>query len=128
MPLTLCAILWHESQFGEHKINLVDPSCGYFHKLLPVYCKDIGIKPTMYNMSRVCEKLQDYTFSVTIALNDLLRLKNRFKLKGFEGNQLWRKIVRAYNGSGYKTKVYLDFIRLNIFYLKQIKSNLEFQN
>jgi len=125
LPLTLCAILWNESQFGKHKINFADPSCGYFHKSLPVYCDELGIKATMYNMSRVCEKLQNYEFSVNVALDDLKRLKNRYELKGYKGNTLWKKIVQGYNGSGYRTKVYLDFIRLNIFYLKQIKSSLK---
>jgi len=125
LGLTLAAILWQESQFGEYLHNFADPSCGYYHKLLPELCRQLGLRPTMWNMSRACDKLMNYDFSTQIAINDLLSRKQRFELKGYSGNYLWLLMVRSYNGSGFKAKVYGDMIRLNIFYLKQIQKSLE---
>jgi len=123
LGMTLAAILWQESQFGHQLHNFADPSCGYYHKLLPEFCKQSGLRATMWNMSRACDKLMDYNFSTQVAINDLL-LRKKYQILGYRKNKLWRAIVKSYNGSGFNANVYVDMIRLNIFYLKQIKNSL----
>jgi len=126
LQFTLAAILWQESDIGHYLHNFEDPSCGNFHKLLPELCKDNGLKPNMWNMSRACDKLMNYDFAVRVAINDLLKRKNKYELLGYPKYKVWRKMVSGYNGSGFNSKVYLDQIRLNIFYLHQIQAALEY--
>lgn len=125
LGFTLSAILWQESQFGQFLHNFADPSCGYYHKLLPELCKQSGLKANTWNMSRACDKLMNYDFSTQVAINDLLNLKQKYQLRGYKKGKLWKLMVQNYNGSGFNSKVYLDMIRLNIFYLKQIKKSLD---
>ena len=125
---SLTAILWQESDIGHKLHNFADPSCGYYHKLLPELCRETHLKPNMWNMSRACDKLMSYNFSTEVAVADLLRRRQIFKMEGYPKYEIWRKMIRSYNGSNFNSLVYLDFIRLDIYLLKQINlSNREYK-
>jgi len=98
LQYTMTAIVWQESKFGKYLINLQDPSCGYFHKLLPIYAKELGLKPNNWNMSRVCQSLLNYDTSFMVALQTLQRKREWCKLKGYHGSMNWKCMIIAYNG------------------------------
>jgi len=122
LGLTLAAILWQESDINRIKINFNDPSCGAFHKWLPGFARQLGISRTVHNYNNLCSKLVNFNYSLYIALNDLNNLKEQVKIKN--KNLKWRTIVGKYNGSKAYSS-YVDFIRLNIFYLRQIENFLK---
>ena len=119
LQYTLTAIVWQESDFGKYLINLQDPSCGYFHKLLPEYAKELGLKPNNWNMSRVCQELLNYDTSFMVALQTLTKKKNYCKIHyGYRGGQLWRCMVVGYNGFSRKGRIYYKNIVNKIKALK----------
>jgi len=98
LQYTMLAIAFKESQFGKYKMNLADPSCGVFHKLLPVYAAETGLKPSKWNESRLCEQLiRSYALSYTVALNDIVNNITYFKTRGYSNNVAWRYAIQAYN-------------------------------
>jgi hypothetical protein len=122
LGLTLAAILWQESNINKIKINFNDPSCGAFHKWLPGFARQLGISRNTHNYNNLCSKLMDFNYALYIALNDLNNLNEQVKIKN--KNLKWRTIVGRYNGSK-AYSAYVDFIRLNIFYLRQIEKFLK---
>lgn len=119
LQYTMTAIVWQESDFGKYLINLQDPSCGYFHKLLPEYAKELGLRPNNWNMSRVCQSLLNYDTSFMVALQTLTKKKNYCKITyGYTGGRLWKCMVTRYNGGGRKARVYYKNIVNKIKALK----------
>ena len=98
LKYTLLAIAFKESQWGRFKLNLSDPSAGLFHKLLPIYCIELGLKPNKWNMSRVAERLiSNNSESFMIALCDFKRNYTYFRTRGYSKSLSWRYAIQAYN-------------------------------
>jgi hypothetical protein len=116
LSYTMVAILWQESFFGKYKINLQDPSCGYFHKLLPEYAKELNLKPNNWNQSRICQSLLNFNTSFDVALSTLQTKYNYCKIT-YNSNYeplLWKCMVTRYNGSGKQAKKYYKEITKKI--------------
>jgi len=125
LQYTMTAISWQESKFGKWKINLRDPSCGYFHKLLPEYAKELGLKPNNWNMSRACEKLQDFDISFEVAIETFKRKEKwcRRHLHTENKGIIWKCAVKRYNGSGIRADNYYNKIVKKIKALRIYMSN-----
>jgi len=121
LQLTMTAIAWHESHFGELAVNFYDPSCGVFHIYLPDINKRMHRKDNFWNRNKICTKLvQDYDFSFSQALGRLKFWENYWKSKGYSGPEVWRRMVMSYNGgTNYKNgKEYYKHIVSKIRALK----------
>ena len=128
LQYTATAIAWQESQFGKWKINLQDPSCGVFHQLLPDLANRYHIKATNWDMSRLCENLQQFDYSFKVFL-DTFREKqitcyntgHKYKASN------WKCAVKAYNTYG-NTAYYKNIVNkikaLHIWF-KEKEINLE---
>ena len=124
LKYTLLAIAFKESQWGKYKLNLADPSAGLFHKLLPYYCIELGLKPNKWNMSRVAERLiNNNAESFMAALNDFQKAYNYFRIRGYNKRLAWRYAIQAYNAgvSNYRAgkKYYREIVKI-IKALKQL--------
>ena len=102
---TAVGIIWQESKFGKWKINLADPSCGYFHKLLPEYARELGLKPTRWNNSRVCELLLDFDTSLDVFISTMRTKEQICRVRG--SSNVWRCSIKGYNGSGKRAEEYM---------------------
>ena len=114
---TMTAIAFKESQFGRYLINLDDPSCGVFHKLLPMYAIELGLKPNKWNESRLCEKLiESYELAYKVALNDFLKNYNYWKIKGYNNSIAWKRAIMSYNAgiNGWKNgyRYYKEIVKI----------------
>ena len=103
------AIAWQESQFGKYKINLADPSCGYFHKLLPELVEELDYRANSWNMSRACEKLQNYDFSFQVFISTWNQKNFYCKARYNYKPSIWKCTVMAYNSIGNK-EYYINII------------------
>ena len=123
---TSTAIAWQESQFGKYKINLEDPSCGYFHRLLPELTEQLGKKPNNWNMSRTCEKLMDYKFSFQVFISTWNEKNLYCKMRHTYKPSIWKCTVMAYNSIGNK-EYYLNIVNkikaLKIWLKRQSSAN-----
>lgn len=95
---TMVAIAMRESELGKYKLNMADPSAGLFHKLLPVYAEELGMKPTMWNMSRLAERLYDNRAeAMEVALCDFQKAYKHWRLVGCSPAVAWKRAVMSYN-------------------------------
>jgi len=125
LELTMTAIAWQESQFGEYELDLGDPSCGIFHVMPALLAVKVGLNNNNWNRSRLCEKLiQDKDFSFSAALLELKYWQNYWKSQHV--TRVWSHMVASYNG-GYnidiKTNMYLKHIIHKIRLLKAYLRN-----
>ena len=120
LQYTATAIAWQESKFGKWKINLADPSCGIFHKLLPEYAQEVGLKPTNWNISRLCEDLQNDNNSFKIFVSTFETKERSCRIHKYKN--IWRCAVSRYNGSGASAREYLVNILNKIHALKIYKN------
>ena len=117
LQLTMTAIAWHESHFGEVPINISDPSCGVFHNLLSSVANRHNIRLNNYNKNILCMKLiNNYEFAFSESLNELLFWKSVHRKRSAK----WSKMVMSYNaGYHYKNgKAYLREIQAKVKALK----------
>ena len=117
LKYTMLSIAFIESQFGKYKINLNDPSCGIFHKLLPIYAIQLSLKPSKWNESRLCEQLiKSPALALKIAIEDFKHNYIHFRTKGYSKNVSWRLSVMSYNAgiSNYKagSKYYREIVKI----------------
>ena len=98
LKYTLLAIAFKESQWGKYKLNLADPSAGLFHKLLPYYAIELGLKPNKWNESRLAERLiNNNSESFMVALCDFKKAYKYFRTRGYSKSLSWRYAIQAYN-------------------------------
>ena len=98
LKYTLLAIAFKESQWGKYKLNLADPSAGLFHKLLPYYCIELGLKPNKWNESRLAERLiNSNATSFMVAVCDFKRNYTYFRTRGHNKALSWKYAIQAYN-------------------------------
>jgi len=120
------AIAWQESQFGKYKMNLADPSCGYFHKLLPELVEELGYRANSWNMSRACARLQNYDFSFQVFISTWNRKNLYCKTRHTYGPSIWKCTIMAYNSIGNK-EYYINIVNkikaLKIWLENQTKTN-----
>ena len=94
--LSMTSIAWHESHFGKHKMNLMDPSFGVFHNLIGSVIRRNGIRDTGWNRSRLAERLvDDYDFSFSQSLAELKYWQNYWKSKRV--SRVWSHMISSYN-------------------------------
>jgi len=119
---TATAIVWQESMFGKYKINLADPSCGYFHQLLPEYVSKLGVRANSWNMSRACEQLLFFDTSFSVFIDKFREKEQQCAIKGYRGAGKWRCAVIRYNGAG-KIEYYKNIVNkikaLHIYFKRQ---------
>jgi len=119
---TATAIVWQESLFGKYKINLADPSCGYFHQLLPEYVDKLGVRANSWNMSRACEQLLFFETSFKVFIDKFHEKEQQCAIKGYKGANKWRCAVIRYNGAG-RTDYYRNIVNkikaLRIFFKRK---------
>jgi len=120
LQLTMTAIAWQESQFGQFELDLHDPSCGIFHVMPALLAVKVGLDNNNWNRSRLCEKLiEDKDFSFSAALLELKYWQNYWRSQHVK--RVWSHMVASYNG-GYnisiKTNTYLKHIIHKIRLLK----------
>ena len=109
---TMVAIAMEESNLGEWKINLSDPSAGTWHTTIDKAVDKLGWKHTPFNYNRAAQKLiDDEYFAAAIALETLLWWD-----KVREGD--WRKTVGSYNGGW---KMNNDYVNRIAGHIRKIK-------
>jgi len=126
LKYTMLAITFIESQFGKYKMNLSDPSCGIAHKLLPIYAIQLGLKPSKWNESRLCEQLvKSNSLALVVAIEDFERNYQHFRTKGYSDVVCWRLSVMSYNAgiSNYKagSDYYKEIVKIIQALKKEIK-------
>lgn len=103
LSLTLLAIAKVESNFGQVKVNLQDPSCGVTMIHLKFFLKRYSIKDTALNRNIVCQRLMN-SDDLAIAESVAILTFWKTKLCGKWGctSKQWEQIWGAYNaGSRY---------------------------
>ena len=104
LSYTAAAIAWQESNLGKYPVNLTDPSCGVFHKLVVPYLKARERKVTSFTKNQACSELiSDLELSTSIMIEDLEYWKLSHKRRGAAANELLNLAIRSYN-AGYKYK------------------------
>ena len=72
LAYTAVAIAWQESNLGKYPVNLSDPSCGIFHKLVEPYLKGRDRKIDSFRKNQACSELISSTeLSVAVFLEDI---------------------------------------------------------
>lgn len=103
---TLLAIAKVESNFGQVKINLADPSCGVTHIHLKYFLKRYKIKDTQFNRNLACQRLVN---NDNLAIAESVAILNYWKSRlcgkwGCTSSQ-WDRVWGAYNaGNNYDSK------------------------
>lgn len=124
LSLTLLAIAKVESNFGQVKVNLQDPSCGVTMIHLKFFLKRYGIKDSPLNRNIVCQRLvnnDDLSIAESVAILTFWKTK----LCGKWGctSKQWEQIWGAYNaGSRYNSQAgvaYAKKIRKAIYDLSK---------
>ena len=103
---TLIAIAKAESNLGQVKINLQDPSCGITMIHLKFFLKKYKIKDTPFKRNYACQKLVDNDdLAIAEALAILNYAKDRFCSKWGCTKEQWLKVWGYYNaGNNYNGK------------------------
>ncbi len=97
---SLTAIGWEESNLGKYKVNLGDPSFGYFNSLLTTVLARNNMEDSDWSRSRIAERLMaDYDFSFSQAIAELKYWENYWTSKGVP--KVWSHTIRSYN-AGFK--------------------------
>lgn len=103
---TLLAIAKVESNYGQVKININDPSCGITHIHLKYFLKKYNIKDTPFNRNLACQRLvdsDDLSISESIAI--LTYWKSRLCGRWGCTKSQWDRVWSAYNaGNNYESK------------------------
>lgn len=103
---TLLAIAIQESNLGQVKVNLQDPSCGVTMIHLKYFLKRYKIKDTPFNRNLACQRLID---NDDLAISESVVILNYWKSRlcgkwGCTSSQ-WIKVWSAYNaGNNYTSK------------------------
>ena len=103
---TLVAIAIQESNLGQVKVNLQDPSCGVTMVHLKYFLKRYKIKDTSFNRNLACQRLID---NDDLAISESVVILNYWKSRlcgkwGCTSSQ-WMKVWSAYNsGNNYNGK------------------------
>lgn len=123
LSYTLIAIARVESNFGQVKINLQDPSCGVTMIHLKFYIKKLGIKDTPFNRNLVCSRLiENDDASIAEAVAILTYAKKRFCGKYGCTKAQWRNIWGYYNaGERYAGKAGREYSSKIEKFIKKLK-------
>lgn len=132
---TAVAIAWQESGLGRFPVNLADPSCGIYHKMVSIFLKGRNEKVDTFNKNRACSMLiQDLHLSTAVLIEDIEYWKNFHTKRGIKKVDMNEYIYRSYN-AGYnvknkKAKEYATSVRARVRVLlnyQVIKDELQIQ-
>lgn len=129
LSYTAAAIAWQESNFGKYPVNLSDPSCGVFHKLVVPYLKARDRKVTSFTKNQACSELiSDLELATSILIEDIEYWKLSHKRRGADVKDILTLAIRSYN-TGYKyqsndAKNYEKSVKARI---KALQSDTQFQ-
>jgi len=120
---TLVAIAWQESKLGKYPINLSDPSCGIMHVMPRFLIKRTKMKDTLWNRSRLCERLiSDKSFSIAAAILELKYWQNYWKSR--KVNRVWSHMVASYN-QGFACDINSEYVKSIRKYIKRLRDKKE---
>jgi len=120
-PFNLCyslaAIGWKESMAGKYKVNISDPSCGFFHNNLKTVLSRAGTRDTSFNRNVACQALIDnFQYAAGEAVAELEYWRS------VRGKYSWTAVWASYN-AGWKYengKDYAQDIRYRIWFLQKL--------
>lgn len=123
------AIAWQESNLGKYPVNLSDPSCGVFHKLVVPYLKARERKVTSFTKNQACSELiSDLELATSSFLEDFEYWKNMHRRRGVDAKDLFTLAIRSYNtGYKYNTKDGKNYERSVKARIKALQQDLRFQ-
>lgn len=103
---TLVAIAKQESNLGQVKVNLQDPSCGVTMIHIKYFLKRHNIKDTSFNRNLACQRLiSNDDLAISEAINILEYAKTRLCGKWGCTKEQWLKVWGYYNaGNNYNSK------------------------
>lgn len=112
---TMVAIALQESELGNYRISLSDPSAGVYHTLISHAIKDLEWKDTSFNRNRAAQLLiDDHTYAAHLAVG-VLRWWYNYR----DGD--WAAAVSGYNGGHNGNEHYVQLIRNHIEHIRNCK-------
>ena len=132
LSYTAIAIAWQESNLDKYPVNLSDPSCGPFHKMVVPYLKGRDRRVNSFTKNQACaELMSDIELSTSVFLEDMEYWKLSLKRRGIKENTL-TYMIRSYN-AGYNVnskaaKDYEKSVKARIKALQQDKEIVDYIN